>query len=136
MFLDAVSYPAIFISALVYLALGYIWYHPKCFGGMYCKECKMSCDEWSCNSSIQAYAMTFIADFLICWGLANLLNLTRPFALIEAAQVGFFAWMAFLVPVMFLGLAWGKKSMKVFLIDALFNLFAVAIACGIIHSWS
>lgn len=136
MFLDSVSYPAVFIASIIYVAIGFIWYHPSCFGAIYSKEWNTSTKDWSSNCMIKAYATTFVVDLLICWGLANLLNLTRPFELIEAVQVGFFAWIAFLAPVMLLGVAWCKKSVKAFLIDALFNLVAVTVATGVIHSWS
>jgi hypothetical protein len=48
------------------------------------------------------------------WGLSNA-NLSKPS---QALQAGIFTWLGFFVPNLLQGVAWEKRSWKLFAIDA------------------
>ena len=64
------------------------------------------------------------------WGIQNA-NIPKY---AQALQAGFFTWMGFFLPKLFMGVAWEKKSWKLFAIDAgYFLTLALLVAFVIVY---
>lgn len=119
---------ALAVCTIAGFFLSFLWYTPL-FGNAWAKE--MGFDPSATPPTAQfvkSLALTFISVFLMSlvlanniaawtsssWGLSNA-NLSKPS---QALQAGLFTWLGFFVPNLLQGVAWEKRSWKLFAIDA------------------
>jgi Protein of unknown function (DUF1761) len=108
--------------------LSYAWYTPL-FGKAWAKEMGFDPEEKHPTSQlIKSLLLTIMSVFLISlvlanniaawtpstWGIANA-NLSKSS---QALQAGIFTWLGFYVSQLLFGVAWAKRSWKLFTIDA------------------
>jgi hypothetical protein len=117
--------------------LSYAWYTPL-FGKAWAKEMGFDPNEKTPNSTlIKSLLITVVSVFLISlvlgnniaawtpstWGVSGV-NLNKNS---QAFQAGFFTWLGFFVSNLLLGVAWEKRSWKLFAIDAGYYLTLLLI---------
>jgi Protein of unknown function (DUF1761) len=116
------------ICTVVGFFLSFAWYTPL-FGKAWAKEMGFDPNEKHPTSQlIKSLLLTVVSVFLISmvlannlaawtpstWGITNA-NLSKPS---QALQAGIFTWLGFFVSNLLLGVAWEKRSWKLFAIDA------------------
>jgi hypothetical protein len=123
-----INFLALAICTLAGFFLSYAWYTPL-FGKAWAKEMGFDPDEKSPSSKlIKSLSLTVVSVFLMSLVLANNIaawtpstwgiseaNLAKP---AQAFQAGLFTWLGFFVSNLLLGVAWEKRSWKLFAIDA------------------
>lgn len=140
--------PEIQINLLAILAatvagffLSYAWYTPL-FGKAWAKEMGFNADEVPKTPDLmKSLAITVFSVFLIAFVLASNIAAWTPAtwgssieALPKAAQAfqaAFFTWVGFFLSNLLLGVAWEKRSWKLFAIDAGYYL-TLLLTCAFI----
>jgi Protein of unknown function (DUF1761) len=119
---------ALLASTVAGFILSYVWYTPL-FGKAWAKEMGFDPSEQPATPALlKSLALTVLSVFLIALVLANNMAVWTPstwgiagkdlpkFA--QALQAGIFTWMGFFLSNLLLGVAWEKRSWKLFAIDA------------------
>ncbi len=108
--------------------LSYLWYTPL-FGKAWAKEMGFDPAEQPATPAlVKSLLLTVLAVFLISLVLANNMAVWTPSTwglsgkdlpkYAQALQAGIFTWMGFFLSNLLLGVAWEKRSWKLFAIDA------------------
>jgi hypothetical protein len=118
---------ALLVSTVTGFFLSYVWYTPL-FGTVWAKE--MGFDPKATPPTpalIKSLLMTLVSVFLVAFVLAHNIAAWTPsswgltsIAVVkyeQALQAGGFTWLGFFVPNLLLGVAWEKRSWKLFAID-------------------
>lgn len=137
-----VSLVAILIAVAVNFVFGYIWYTPL-FGRAWAKEVGLDFDAKPATSELfKALGLNILANFFLAYVLANDLAVWSPKTwglttagyppISQSFMSAFFIWLGFVVPVLINGVAWEKKSWKLFAINGAYYFFTLLIAALII----
>lgn len=129
-----ISWIAILVAAVAYMALGFVWYHPRVFGTAWMRltgmdpEAAQQMDArvvWSMlGGFVVAVVVAFIfSHFAVAWGVYDAGT---------ALGLAFWAWLGFIAPVFANTVLWGRKPMRLFFIDAGYWLVALAVIALVI----
>ena len=119
---------ALLAATVIGFFLSYIWYTPL-FGKAWAKEMGFDPAEQPATPAlIKSLLLTVLSVFLISLVLANNMAVWTPSTwgiagkdlpkYAQALQAGIFTWMGFFLSNLLLGVAWEKRSWKLFAIDA------------------
>lgn len=119
---------ALLAATVIGFFLSYIWYTPL-FGKAWAKEMGFDPAEQPAMSAlIKSLLLTVLSVFLISLVLANNMAVWTPSTwgiagkdlpkYAQALLAGIFTWMGFFLSNLLLGVAWEKRSWKLFAIDA------------------
>jgi hypothetical protein len=122
------NFLALLAATVAGFFLSYVWYTPL-FGKAWAKEMGFDPQETPATSAlIKSLLLTVVSVFLISLVLANNIAAWTPSTwgvtganlpkYAQALQAGFFTWMGFFLSNLLLGVAWEKRSWKLFAIDA------------------
>lgn len=117
--------------------LSYVWYTPL-FGKAWAKEMGFDPSEQPATPAlIKSLLLTVLSVFLIALVLANNMAVWTPSTwgiagkdlpkYAQALQAGIFTWMGFFLSNLLLGVAWEKRSWKLFAIDAGYYLMLLLV---------
>jgi Protein of unknown function (DUF1761) len=134
-----INYLAVLVSALASFGIGSLWYSPILFGNAWQKGVGLTNDELTAGGSagmIKTFGGSLILMLIMILGLAMILS----------AQVGTVDMMVglktgLLVGVMFAATGMGinylyqRKSLKLFIIDASYQIVYMGIAGLILGLW-
>lgn len=138
MFIGDVNYIAIFIAAVVSMALGAFWYSKSGFGKSWMKEMNMSDSDLkkAQESAGKGYAINFIVVLVSAWILAHFVRVSGAQDLSSGLMVGFWVWLGFLLPLGIGGVIWEKRSTKLLQINAGYQLVQYLLMGAILAMWS
>ena len=111
-------------AGIVSLAIGFVWYHPRVFGGIWVHLVNVSPEMVESAhkkmpymsviavlaSMLIAYVMNY---FGMAWGVSDIGG---------AARFGFWCWAGFVAPTMLSMVLWEHKPFTLYLINALYWL--------------
>lgn len=124
---------ALVVMAVVYMALGSVWYSKALFADMCCSSsCKK--EEGSC-CSMSCYVGGFISAFVMAYVLSYFVMSMNAMDAMSGVKVGFWAWLGFIATTQFSHVLWGKKSVKHYMVDAGFYLVILLIMGGVFAVW-
>lgn len=117
--------------------MSYVWYTPL-FGKAWAKEMGFDPSEQPATPAlIKSLLLTVLSVFLIALVLANNMAVWTPSTwgiagkdlpkYAQALQAGIFTWMGFFLSNLLLGVAWEKRSWKLFAIDAGYYLMLLLV---------
>jgi hypothetical protein len=136
---------AILASVLASFALGSIWYGPL-FGKVWSKAMGFAGDAKPTGAEIaKGSVLNVIGAFLMAFVLAHDVAIWRPstwnaLGTDDAAHVygffaGLFVWLGYIVPMLLNGVAFERKSWKVFGIGAAYQFLSLQIMGMILSYW-
>jgi hypothetical protein len=137
-----VSWLAVLASVVLGFFLSFIWYTPL-FGKAWNREMGMDPNLPVAGAELaKSLVMTAFSVFLIAFVLAhniaawtpstwgsNVPGLAKPEHALQAAG---FTWLGFFVPKLLMGVAWEKRSWKLFWIDAGYYLVLLTLCAFIL----
>ena len=130
-----VTFFPVLAAGIVNLFVGYAWYHPRVFGGIWMRLSHITPESVEQGkrrmfftvplallaSMLVAYVMNY---FGIAWGV---------FDWVGAVELGFWCWVGFVAPVSLGMVLWEQKPVTLYLLNALYWLVAfVAIAITLV----
>ncbi|MCI0707519.1 MAG: DUF1761 domain-containing protein [Ignavibacteriae bacterium] len=139
-----VNYLAVLACGIAAMVLGGVWYGPL-FGKAWAKEMgwgNLTPEQEAAmkKSAATAYPQQFVGALLTAFVLAHT---TAAFitAMNEEPSVSlglkgaFWNWLGFMVPVIYGDKLWGGKSLKLFFINAFYQLVNLSVMAIILVSW-
>jgi hypothetical protein len=111
-----INHLAVFVCALLNLALGALWYSPVLFYKSWLKEIKLTEEQLSNSKPIQTYGLAFVFALIISYNLAFFLGDAKTDALWGAAA-GFLAGLGFAALIFAIIALFEQRSWKYIFIN-------------------
>lgn len=123
-----INFVSLLVATVAGFFLSYVWYTPL-FGKVWAKEMGFDAAEVQPTPAlIKSLLLTVVSVFLISMVLANNIAAWTPSTwgitgvnlnkVSQSLQAAGFTWLGFFVSNLLLGVAWEKRSWKLFAIDA------------------
>lgn len=130
---------AVLVAAVASMIIGGLWYSPLLFGKQWMKLSGMSkqkIKKAKTNGKVgRSYFISFLMTLVACYVLAHFVIYVTASTFADGAQLAFWAWLGFEVPLALNETLWGGKSFKLFVLNAAHHLVALVVAAGILATW-
>jgi hypothetical protein len=128
-----VNYLAVLVSGVAAMAIGYLWYSPLLFANTWMKENGFTEESMKGRNPAVPMLVSFLLMLVIAFVMAIFFSGPPDFlwglAIGALAGIG---WIAASIGVLYL---FEAKSMKLFLINAGYNVVTFIVMGGIIGAW-
>lgn len=127
-----INYPAVLVSTILAFVLGGLWYGPL-FGKVWLKEMNFNEEELKKASMVKIFGTAFLLNLVISINLAMFLGpkADLEFGLFAGAAAGI-GWVAASIGITYL---FGRKSFRLFLVDAGYQAVIYTLMGGILGVW-
>lgn len=133
MMMMAPNWMALVVMSFVSMIIGWIWFMPSVFGGVYqCCSSKEECKSCSVGSWIGGFILTFIMAFV----LSRFITVLHADTAATGAQVGFWSWLGFVATTSLSKVLWGHKSLKKFFVCTGYYLVILLIMGAAFAVWT
>ena len=129
-----INFLAIFVAAIVSFALGSLWYSPLMFGKGWQKALGLSDEKIKEANMVVIFGTSFILMFIMALGLAFLLQ-GNSTTWMTGLWYGLFVGVFFVATSYGVNLLFQRKSFKLWLIDAGYQIVLLCIMGAIIGAW-
>jgi hypothetical protein len=130
----AINYWALAIAAALRIVVGALWYSPFAFAPAW--RDLVGIDETQMKAGLpRAIVVDVIGSLVMAFVLVHAVVYAGATGLSQGAAVGFFNWLGF-VAVILLGVTiYEQRPLKLFFINAGFNLIALALMGALLAVW-
>lgn len=134
---SSVNYLAVLVCAAVAFFIGFLWYSPMLFSKVWQKEADITPEKIKSANMVQIFGSSFVLMFVMILGLDVLLSMT---AQTDGGFMGGFTF-GLWVGVFFVAGSYGinilyqNKSLKLWLIDSVYQTLFLAVSGGILSIW-
>lgn len=130
------NFSAILLAGLVNMAIGALWYSPLLFGNIWMKGVKLNKTDIANSKGMGLrYAVQFLMGLFMVYVLAHYIDYMQASTASQGAEVAFWPWAGFMLPLMVGEMLWSEKPFSVFIINASHYLFALMTAGIILAVW-
>ena len=132
-----VNYIAVFLAAVVSMAIGFAWYSPMILGKQWIKEKGLTKEamEKAKKEMGKWYGLSFVASLITAYVLSHVMFLSQNFFHYDPIPTGlitaFWMWLGFVMPVQLTATIFGNKNFKLLGIDTGYQLVAL-LGMGIV----
>ena len=129
----SVNYWAVLVAAISSFVIGGLWYAPFLFGNAWQKATGLTDEELKNASMGKTFGLSFILSVMIAYGMAMFFGgeVGLQMGLIYGSMTALF----FVIPSMGTNSLFEHHSLKLFLINAGYNLLTYVVIGGIIGAW-
>jgi len=128
---------AVLVAAVANIAIGFAWYHPSVFGGVWMTLIRVTPEmmEQGQKRMASSMAIAFVASILIALAFAYLFSALFLSGIAQAVLLAFVVWLGFFVPTLVDSVLWEQRPWRLFLINTSYRivgLIAIAIITALI----
>jgi hypothetical protein len=131
------NYIAILVSAVVFMALGYLWYTPMLLGKPW-----MKLKGYSASSLKEAqkkmgpkYFFTFVAAILSAYVLSWIMTVSQVTTLTGGAWIGILVWIGFITTTQLGSWIFSESKKELYFIDTGYQLIGFILMGAILGMW-
>lgn len=125
-----ISFVWILVAAIVYFAVGALWYSPPLFGNAWLKL--LGRKKKDMNMPMSAMVLTFLAILLIVMVEAYFVHVTKTPNAWRGAYLGAKLWLGFVATTALINNAFQGARKKLYLIDQGYHLVGFVLAGAIL----
>lgn len=130
-----INYMAVIAAALLGgMGLGFFWYGPL-FAKPWMKLVGVSQSTMNKAGMGKTYAISTLGSLVMAYVLAHIVSLMNATTFVGGLQAGFWMWLGFIAPSMLNGVLFEKKPLKLYQIDAGYQLVALLLMGVVLASW-
>ena len=132
-----VNYLAVLAAAIASMIVGFIWYGPL-FGKMWMQSMKMDnkkMQEAKKKGMGKTYILAFLTTLIMSYVLAHFVDYVEAKTVMDGVILGFWLWIGFLATTQIGSVLWEGKPVKLYLINTLHYLVALAVMAAILAVW-
>lgn len=124
-----VSFLPIFFSGVSAVVLGFVWFHPRVFGGLWIRLANLTPEQVEKGKKRMPVMalVAFLASMLSAYVMAFMLPLLVIPDTIGAIEFAIWTWLGFVAPTMLGQVLWEQKSFALYLINALYWLVTFGV---------
>jgi fluoride ion exporter CrcB/FEX len=129
-----VNWAAVVVSAVVYWALGAVWYG-FLFAKPYVALEHLTDEQMKAAPQVWPYIVTFLLNLVIAFVLAQVCIWRNANSASRGAAVGILLWLGFVGPVTFTTYMYEMRPMELFAINQFYSLVGLFLMGVIIGGW-
>lgn len=129
----AINYLAVLIATLLAFGLGALWYGPPLFGKAWQVEMGLSDEDLQSGNMGMTYGTTFVVAFIAMYFLAIFMGPDASF--LSGALHGAIIGTVFIATSIATHYLFSQKSLKIFLIDAGYDVVRYALAGAVLGAF-
>src|SRR5436190_1844431 len=131
---------AVLVAAVATMPLGFLWYSPLLFARPWMKLMGYDPNDKAKLQEMQKgagklYAMTFVATLISAFVLAKIVEISTVNQVPYAPKIGFAVWLGFVMTVQLTDMLFGKRPVKLFLINTGYQLVCYLTMAVIVTMW-
>jgi hypothetical protein len=124
----SVNLLAVLIAAVINMVIGAFWYSPMMFAKSWMAALGKTEEEIKSSSSPgPIYAINTIGNLVLAYVLAHIVRYVQASNAMQGAQVGFWIWLGFLVPVLLTVYMFEGRKIKLYFIYISYQLIALVL---------
>lgn len=111
-------------AGIIALIIGYVWYHPRFFGGIWMRSAGLTPEIVERGQRVKHIDMlaAIVGSVMTAYVMHYLFSALSIFDFASAARLAFIVWLGFAVPVLAGVVLWEQKSASLYLINILYWL--------------
>lgn len=133
--LSDVNFFAVIVSAVLSMAIGFVWYMPSVFGKQWMKELKLGEKDIKKEGMGKTYLLMGLSALVTSFVLAQVVSLADAATVSEGVVVALWVWVGFVATTLLGGLLFERKSVTWYLITAGYQLVAFVVMGAIFAVW-
>jgi hypothetical protein len=131
---------AVLVAAISTMVVGFLWYSPILFAKPWMALMGYDPNDKEKMEKMKAeagpmYGQAFVASLVAAFFLAIVLSRIGATDLMRGLKIGFGVWLGFVATVQFTNTLFGKKPMKLFMIDTGYQLACYLLMGTILTLW-
>jgi len=134
-----INYLAIFVAAIVSMAIGFGWYAQNVFGRQWISLMgftKDQQDQMKNEGMTKMIVLGFAAEFIIALVLTIILSWANAITIATAMRVAFWVWLGFIATTSLATIIYERKPASLYLINIGYRFVSFIVMSAIIVSWS
>jgi hypothetical protein len=131
-----INYVAILACGVASMVIGFVWYSKALFGNTWMKLSGISeAQIKKANSNMPLlYGTMFVASLVMAYVLAHFEQAGGALDITTGAMIAFWAWLGFVATTMLTGVLYEQKSIKLYAINAGYQLVTLLVMGAILVS--
>ncbi len=137
--MEYVHIGGVIVAALASLGLGFLWYSKYLFGTLWMNLSGITSESLSqggLKQTIRTTLFSLLFEGIRAYGFAYLLGVMAMTSLGQAFHFAFWAWLAFMTPILIGEVLWQNKSPLLFILNATYQLTASILVVVILTLFS
>mgnify|MGYP001580390221 CR=1 FL=1 len=133
----SINYLAVVAAAVASMVIGFLWYGPL-FGKQWMALMKFDAKkmkEAQKKGMGKIYALAFLTSLIMSYVLAHFVDYVEAKTIADGIVLGFWVWIGFLATTQIGSVLWEGKPVKLYLINTLHYLVALAVMSAILAVW-
>lgn len=130
-----VNLPAVVVSSIVVMGVGFAWYSKALFGNRWMKLMDISGDKADMKGMGKTFGIVFLTTLISGYILSLFIHYAGAYSLILGAKTGLWAWIGFVMPTTLANHLFTKKPFELYLIVAGHHLVGLLIMGAILGAW-
>ncbi len=126
---------ALFISAVINMAVGALWYSPILFSKQWTQLIGKTSKELKNNMPKSAYFISFCLAIVISFVLSQIIHATNMNTLVAGAKVGFFVWLGFVATTLLPDYMFSGRPLKLYTINVSYHLVSFMLMGAVLGGW-
>ena len=125
----------IIVAAIVYMALGAVWYSPMLFGNAWMKGIGKTKEQLTAGLSPLSYVWALVLSFLAAYGIARICVWAQRGTVWDGIVVGLLAGTCFVLSSMGVNDIFEQRSRQLSFINVLYHIAGFILIGIIIGAW-
>lgn len=131
-----INYWAVLVSAISGFAIGSVWYMPRVFGASWMAMLGKSETDIKAGFSTKMFAKTFVATLVMVYVLAHFVDYSGATTVGQGVTTGIWVWLGFVATTMFINALYENKPIRLWAINAGYQLAVLVVAGAILAVWT
>ncbi|MCB0607726.1 MAG: DUF1761 domain-containing protein [Lewinellaceae bacterium] len=133
---SSINYLAVLVAGVASFALGALWYSPVLFSKTWQKEVGLSDADMRNGNIAKTFGLSFVLMVVMALGMAMLLNhVGKGTDFMDGLKFGLAVGAFFSATSIGINYLYQRKSLKLWLIDAVYQIVFLGITGGILGAW-
>jgi Protein of unknown function (DUF1761) len=129
------NYPAVFVAALAYFFLGYLWYG-LLFNKPWMALEHITLEQAQSVNPVVPYIIAFLLELLVAYSVAQLCLWRNANTIGRGASVGVLVWIGFIGPITFMNYMFEMRPKTLFAINEFYPLAGLVLMGAILGAWT
>lgn len=127
---------AILVAGVVNMVVGAIWYSPGVFGTIWAKEIGMKPDAKMGGDEMgKAYGLTFIGALVMALVTSVIIHYSGAVTATDGIMIGLWLWLGFALVLPLNDVVFGKKTWKLYFLNAMYYVIILVINGALLANW-
>lgn len=123
----------VIVAAVVSVAIGFTWYHPKVFGTMWMQWSGITPNQEEAKKKMpMLVGVAFLASALTAYVLSHFGIAWGVFDIVAAFELGFWTWAGFVAPVLLGSVLWEGRPIKLYVLNASYWLVTLVVIAEVL----